>query len=206
MTEYWSWWQGGLALGGLTVLFRLLLHRPLGVSGSWLKIASSRQEWLADHQAQQFANDQAAVSHALLQATLAQFGEQALAGRQPGSDSNKQADPKNSGASPASVGQHAVFLVCIFIGGLLAALYTGRFSVDLELSQLLTSLSHGVAQSWLYLLFGGMMVGFGTQMAAGCTSGHGLSGCAQLSVASLAATGIFFSCAVFTAMFFSLAL
>ena len=45
------------------------------------------------------------------------------------------------------------------------------------------------------LLFGGKMVGFGTQMAGGCTSGHGLSGSAQLIPASLLSTAIFFGSA-----------
>ncbi|MEJ2440745.1 MAG: YeeE/YedE thiosulfate transporter family protein, partial [Gammaproteobacteria bacterium] len=43
------------------------------------------------------------------------------------------------------------------------------------------------------------LVGMGTQMAGGCSSGHGLSGCANLSWSSLLATGIFFSTAVVVA-------
>lgn len=37
----------------------------------------------------------------------------------------------------------------------------------------------------------GLLVGFGTRLSKGCTSGHGLCGIARLSPRSLAATGIF---------------
>jgi uncharacterized membrane protein YedE/YeeE len=37
----------------------------------------------------------------------------------------------------------------------------------------------------------GLLVGFGTRLGNGCTSGHGLCGIARLSPRSLAATGIF---------------
>lgn len=52
------------------------------------------------------------------------------------------------------------------------------------------------ALPWLVLLGGGAMVGFGTRMAGGCTSGHGLSGVGRLQPASLLATAIFFGTAV----------
>ena len=41
------------------------------------------------------------------------------------------------------------------------------------------------------LLGGGLLVGFGTRLGSGCTSGHGVCGLARLSPRSLAATLIF---------------
>jgi uncharacterized protein len=41
------------------------------------------------------------------------------------------------------------------------------------------------------LIAGGILVGFGTRLANGCTSGHGVCGLARLSPRSLAATAIF---------------
>ncbi len=41
------------------------------------------------------------------------------------------------------------------------------------------------------LILGGFLVGFGTRMGGGCTSGHGVCGVARLSVRSLVATIIF---------------
>ncbi len=41
------------------------------------------------------------------------------------------------------------------------------------------------------LAIGGLLVGFGTRLANGCTSGHGVCGLARLSPRSLVATAIF---------------
>jgi len=41
------------------------------------------------------------------------------------------------------------------------------------------------------LLAGGLLVGFGTRMGGGCTSGHGVCGIARLSPRSLVATVVF---------------
>jgi len=205
MAEYWSWWQGGLALAALIILFRVLLHRPLGVSGSWTIIAASRQELRQNQQANAFVDDAQAMNTALMAATLAQFGSDAL-NKQMTENDPSQASSVSIKNTSSSVGQHATFLISIFIGSMMSAIYTGTLSWDLELSEMLTSLSHGLMQSWMYLLLGGVMVGFGTQMAAGCTSGHGLSGCAQMSGASFLASLVFFSSAIATAVFFSLAI
>ena len=48
------------------------------------------------------------------------------------------------------------------------------------------------------ILVGGLLVGFGTRMGSGCTSGHGLCGLARSSRRSVAATAIFFGVAVLT--------
>jgi uncharacterized membrane protein YedE/YeeE len=45
----------------------------------------------------------------------------------------------------------------------------------------------------------GLLVGFGTRMGSGCTSGHGIVGLAMLSKRSIAATGTFLAAAVVTA-------
>lgn len=41
------------------------------------------------------------------------------------------------------------------------------------------------------LIFAGLLVGFGTRMGSGCTSGHGICGLSRLSLRSLIATTIF---------------
>jgi hypothetical protein len=45
--------------------------------------------------------------------------------------------------------------------------------------------------SWVIVIAGGLLVGFGTRLASGCTSGHGVCGVARLSPRSLVATAIF---------------
>lgn len=48
------------------------------------------------------------------------------------------------------------------------------------------------------LIAAGLLVGFGTRLGSGCTSGHGVCGIARLSPRSLAATGIFMTSAIVT--------
>jgi uncharacterized membrane protein YedE/YeeE len=48
------------------------------------------------------------------------------------------------------------------------------------------------------LVLAGLLVGVGTRLANGCTSGHGVCGMSRLSPRSLAATGIFMAVAAAT--------
>jgi uncharacterized membrane protein YedE/YeeE len=48
------------------------------------------------------------------------------------------------------------------------------------------------------LIAGGLLVGFGTRLANGCTSGHGLCGVSRLSPRSIAATCVFMIVAMAT--------
>lgn len=49
------------------------------------------------------------------------------------------------------------------------------------------------------LALGGLLVGFGTRLSEGCTSGHGISGLASLSTTSLSAVIVFMGVAIVTA-------
>jgi uncharacterized membrane protein YedE/YeeE len=53
-----------------------------------------------------------------------------------------------------------------------------------------------VAASLPILAVAGVLVGVGTRLAHGCTSGHGVCGVSRLSSRSLAATGIFMGIAM----------
>jgi uncharacterized protein len=53
-----------------------------------------------------------------------------------------------------------------------------------------SSLRH--LRGWLIIVGGGFLVGFGTAYAGGCTSGHGISGVADLQRASFVALAAFF--------------
>jgi uncharacterized membrane protein YedE/YeeE len=52
---------------------------------------------------------------------------------------------------------------------------------------------------WWRLLIGGFLVGFGTRLSSGCTSGHGISGIASLSTTSLFAVITFIVVGAITA-------
>ncbi len=50
--------------------------------------------------------------------------------------------------------------------------------------------------SWIVIVAAGLLVGFGSKLGSGCTSGHGICGIARLSRRSMAATGIFMVTAI----------
>ncbi|EAQ52398.1 YeeE/YedE family protein, partial [Vibrio sp. MED222] len=50
------------------------------------------------------------------------------------------------------------------------------------------------------VIIAGLLVGFGTKMANGCTSGHGIVGMARLSKRSIIATCVFMGVAIVTVL------
>ncbi len=51
---------------------------------------------------------------------------------------------------------------------------------------------------WGTVIVGGLLVGLGTRLATGCTSGHGVCGLSRLSLRSMVATGAFMAAAAAT--------
>lgn len=196
MHGYLNWWMGGIALGSVTIIFRFLTGRTLGVSGSWRKVAFWRQERANDKATQALTQNQEGAANALMAATLAEFGGDAM-DAVPGE--HNQAAPQASTKQPVPWSAHLVFLLCMALGGLIWAFYTGNLHLQFELSRIHSHISGSFGDMSFMLLAGGFLVGMGTQMAGGCSSGHGLSGCSNFSWSSLVATAIFFSTAVVTA-------
>jgi uncharacterized protein len=98
------------------------------------------------------------------------------------------------------------------VGGLLA--FGGRdggwraaFVAGLVLGALAYALSAGAASlvevraSLPVVVVGGLLVGFGTRLGSGCTSGHGLCDLARFSRRSVVATAVFFCVAMVTVFF-----
>jgi hypothetical protein len=75
-------------------------------------------------------------------------------------------------------------------------LVTGALLYTLTLSP--TGFWTTSVQLWR-LVLGGLLVGFGTRLSEGCTSGHGISGLASLSTTSLCAVIVFMGVAIVTA-------
>lgn len=78
------------------------------------------------------------------------------------------------------------------------------FVIGLPLGALLVSAVNGPVEtrfpsSLLTLLIGGFVVGIGTRLGSGCTSGHGICGVSRLSRRSLVATATFMTAGIVTA-------
>ena len=57
-----------------------------------------------------------------------------------------------------------------------------------------------ISNSLFLLIGGGMLVGFGTRLSSGCTSGHGISGISRFSLRSILATITFMIAGILTVL------
>ena len=78
-----------------------------------------------------------------------------------------------------------LFLCGLLLGGATYSLFNSGLEIETEATPLMTILA-------------GMLVGFGTRMGNGCTSGHGVCGIARFSGRSLVATITFMMVAMIT--------
>ncbi|MBM6550232.1 YeeE/YedE family protein [Marinomonas ostreistagni] len=79
-----------------------------------------------------------------------------------------------------------VFIAGLIIGG---SAYGPLFEIRTPLPE---------ARAPMLLIISGLLVGYGTRLANGCTSGHGVCGLARFSLRSWVATTIFISVAIIT--------
>jgi len=86
----------------------------------------------------------------------------------------------------ADLGEHGWRIA--FLAGLIApALLLGTGTTELH-------------PGYLWAAISGLLVGFGTRLGGGCTSGHGVCGIANLSGRSLVATLVFMATAILTVL------
>jgi len=91
------------------------------------------------------------------------------------------------------LGWPLLFLLGLGIGGWLASWLIAESSPEVP------SFVSDLGNRWIWLVSGGLFVGFGTRMGSGCTSGHGVCGIARLSGRSLTATCVFLGVGMLTA-------
>src|SRR5512135_3648105 len=73
--------------------------------------------------------------------------------------------------------------VCFLVG-----LFAGGLTLRLLLAN---AYDFGIIRPYPMLVIAGLLVGFGTRLGSGCTSGHGVCGVSRLSPRSIVATGTF---------------
>jgi len=184
---HWPFWLGGIALGFIAVGFYVVARRPLAVSGAWARFVAGPTRGPV-------VTDMTALEEALAAATRDAFP-----------DAEAAAPEAPAPAVPLRVATNVtwtaqtIFLASVFVGALTAALLSGSFAVRATLGADFVRIFGRGAASWVVLAFGGVLVGFGTRMAGGCTSGHGLSGCGRLQPGSLLSTASFFGAGIVVA-------
>lgn len=98
-----------------------------------------------------------------------------------------------SGCVRNPISWRSTCLAGLSVGGSASAYFMGSEQVFHGVMEMSTALPVAVP------IVSGLLVGFGTSLANGCTSGHGVSGLARFSKRSLAAVGTFMSSAMVTA-------
>ncbi|WP_406197856.1 YeeE/YedE family protein [Streptomyces europaeiscabiei] len=219
MSTYWPWWAGALGLAVLTIGYTLATDRSFGVSGAWDRVLHWRRERELERAEEEFA-DERALTAALVKAGADHFATlpavPAPRDRSHGEPSSAPpVEPSAASASasavtttavtttavtrqrPAPLATQAALLISIFLGGLIASLASGRFHLRLDMGPGFRNLVTADPVAMVVLLFtGGVLVGFGTRLAGGCSSGHGLNGCGRRDPVSIVATATFFGTAV----------
>ena len=79
-----------------------------------------------------------------------------------------------------------LFLIGLIIGPIIYSLFNQE------------QISISISNSYLLLIFAGLLVGIGTRVSGGCTSGHGISGIGRFSVRSIIATITFMIVGIIT--------
>ena len=79
-----------------------------------------------------------------------------------------------------------LFLIGLIIGPIIYTLFNQE------------QISISISNSYVLLIFAGLLVGIGTRVSGGCTSGHGISGIGRFSVRSIIATITFMIVGIIT--------
>ncbi|UCF31932.1 MAG: YeeE/YedE family protein [bacterium] len=93
-----------------------------------------------------------------------------------------------------------MFVVGIVIGSFLSASLSGHQRAEWVPETWAAAFGPSVAGRWLAACAGGVLMGFGSRWAGGCTSGHGISGTLQLALSSWLVTASLFAGGVITAL------
>lgn len=84
------------------------------------------------------------------------------------------------------------------LGGVLSAALGGGWALGWDAGMLDTVFALGAGAKLLWMFAGGLLIGFGTRLAGGCTSGHGIFGLSNAEGSGLATTLAFMAGGVLT--------
>lgn len=100
-----------------------------------------------------------------------------------------------SGILFTSLGRNGGMWRWMFVGGLISG--AGIMAQILPEMNVVTRPNPGL----IVLIISGLIVGWGTRLGSGCTSGHGVCGMGRMSIRSLAAVGSFMAAGIIVATF-----
>jgi uncharacterized membrane protein YedE/YeeE len=86
----------------------------------------------------------------------------------------------------------------LIIGGFASAVLGGGWRLTWEAGRFDAVIGGGQAAKLVWMFVGGLLIGFGTRLANGCTSGHGIFGISNFERSSLLATLTFLGAGIIT--------
>lgn len=86
----------------------------------------------------------------------------------------------------------------LVLGGFLSAVLSGGWEPTWAMGLFDRAIGLGPAGKLAWIFVGGLFIGFGTRLAGGCTSGHGIFGLANLEFPSLVSTLSFMAAGIVT--------
>lgn len=101
-------------------------------------------------------------------------------------------------AVTAARGWRLPFLGGLVLGGVASAVLGGGWAPTWDLGMFDTAIGWGPLGKVAWMFAGGLFIGFGTRLAGGCTSGHGIFGLSNLEVPSLISTVSFMAAGLVT--------
>ena len=81
-----------------------------------------------------------------------------------------------------------LFLLGLIVGPIIYSLFTSK------------EINITISNSFILLILAGLLVGIGTRLSGGCTSGHGISGIGRFSLRSIIATITFMIVGILTVL------
>jgi len=90
------------------------------------------------------------------------------------------------------------FIVGLMLGGFLSAVLSGGWAPVWDAGMLDRALALGPVAKLAWMFVGGLFIGFGTRLAGGCTSGHGIFGLSNFELSSLLSTISFMAGGILT--------
>jgi uncharacterized membrane protein YedE/YeeE len=90
------------------------------------------------------------------------------------------------------------FIAGLVLGGFLSAVFSGGWAPTWDLGMFDQAIGFGTAGKLAWMFGGGLLIGFGTRLAGGCTSGHGIFGLSNVELPSLVSTVSFMAGGVVT--------
>jgi uncharacterized membrane protein YedE/YeeE len=88
------------------------------------------------------------------------------------------------------------FLAGLVLGGMISAVLAGGWHPSWELGVFDRVIGWGPLGKTLWMFGGGSLIGFGTRLAGGCTSGHGIFGISNFEASSIVSTLTFMAAGI----------